>query len=74
MFTSWSEVSTPAELSMASVLMRTPASAASMRPSCVQPRLPPSATTLQRRSAPLMRSASLARSPTSAWLSLRALM
>ena len=74
MFTSWSEVSTPAELSMASVLMRTPASAASMRPSCVQPRLPPSATTLQRSSAPLMRSASLARSPTSAWLSLRDLM
>ena len=27
MFTSWSEVSTPAELSMASVLMRPPASA-----------------------------------------------
>jgi hypothetical protein len=32
MLTSWSEVSTPAELSMASVLIRTPACAASMRP------------------------------------------
>jgi hypothetical protein len=69
MLTSWSEVSTPAELSMASVLMRTPASAASMRPSWVKPRLPPSPTTLQRSSPPLTRSASLARSPTSAWLS-----
>ena len=32
MFTSWSEVSTPAELSMASVLIRPPAGANSMRP------------------------------------------
>ena len=37
MLTSWSEVSTPALLSMASVLTRTPASAASIRPSWVQP-------------------------------------
>ena len=50
MLTSWSEVSTPALLSMASVLTRTPASAASMRPSWLAPRLPPSPTTLQRRS------------------------
>ena len=65
MLTSWSEVSTPAELSMASVLTRTPCSDASMRPSCDSPRLPPSPTTLQRRSAPLTRIASLARSPMS---------
>ena len=69
MLTSWSEVSTPAELSIASVLRRTPASAASMRPRWVKPRLPPSPTTLQRSSRPSMRSASLARSPTSAWVS-----
>ena len=35
MLTSWSEQSTPAELSIASVLMRPPASAYSMRPRCV---------------------------------------
>ena len=66
MLTSWSEQDTPAELSMASVLMRPPFSAYSTRPSCVKPRLPPSATTLQRRSAPFTRMASFARSPTSA--------
>ena len=37
MLTSWSEVSTPAELSMASVLTRTPCRAASMRPSWLRP-------------------------------------
>ena len=38
MLTSWSEVSTPAELSMKSVLIRPPAAAAySIRPSWVQP-------------------------------------
>ena len=42
MLTSWSEVSTPAELSIASVLTWTPASAASIRPSWLAPRLPPS--------------------------------
>ena len=71
MLTSWSEQLTPAELSMASVLMRPPVSAYSTRPSCVKPRLPPSATTLHRSSAPLTRMASFARSPTSAcdcWL------
>ena len=66
MLTSWSEQSTPAELSMASVQMRPPARANSTRPSWVKPRLPPSPTTLQRSSAPFTRMASLARSPTSA--------
>ncbi len=42
MLTSTSEVLTPAELSMASVLSRMPRSAASMRPRCVMPRLAPS--------------------------------
>ena len=52
MFTSTSEVFTPAELSMASVLRRTPARAASMRPRWVRPRLAPSPTTLARSSRP----------------------
>ena len=72
MFTSWSEVSTPAELSMKSVLSSTPCCAASMRPSWVRPRLPPSPTTLQRRSRPSTRRPLLARSPTSACVSLLA--
>ena len=51
MLTSWSEVSTPAELSMKSVLIRPPSPprprrAYSMRPSWVRPRLPPSPTQL----------------------------
>ena len=49
MLTSWSEVSTPAELSIASVLIRPPFSAYSMRPRCVTPRLAPSPTTLARK-------------------------
>ena len=65
MFTSWSEVSTPAELSMKSVLIRPPASAYSIRPAWVTPRLPPSATTLARSAVASMRTASLARSPAS---------
>lgn len=65
MFTSWSEVSTPALLSMASVLTRPPFCANSIRPSWVRPRLPPSPTTWTRRSAPSTRIASLALSPTS---------
>ncbi|MNM82651.1 hypothetical protein D3C81_946850 [compost metagenome] len=73
MLTSWSEVSTPAELSMKSVLSSTPTCAASIRPSWVMPRLPPSPTILQRSSPPLTRSALLARSPTSAWVSVDAL-
>ena len=54
MLTSWSEVSTPAELSMKSVLIRPPSSLAppasppyrtySIRPAWVRPRLPPSPT------------------------------
>ena len=73
MLTSWSEVSTPAELSIASVLTWTPASAASMRPSWLAPRLPPSPITLHRNAFPLTRIASLARSPISALVSVDAL-
>ncbi len=65
MFTSWSDVSTPALLSIASVLISPPWSAYSTRPSWVNPRLPPSATARQRSSLPLIRSASLVLSPTS---------
>jgi hypothetical protein len=72
MFTSTSEVLTPAELSMASVLRRTPARAASMRPRWVAPRLAPSPITLARSSAPVMRIASLARSPTCSSVSVEA--
>ena len=53
MLTSWSEVSTPAELSMKSVLIRPPAAAPaaySIRPSWVRPRLPPSPTHRARSS------------------------
>ncbi len=69
MFTSWSEQSTPAELSMKSVQMwlRPPAmltvpptSAYSTRPRWVRPRLPPSPITFARSWAPLTRTASLA--------------
>ena len=51
MLTSWSEVLTPAELSMKSVLMRPPRAANSMRARCVTPRLAPSPITLARTSA-----------------------
>lgn len=67
MFTSWSEVSTPALLSMASVLTLPPLRANSIRPSWVAPRLPPSPITLARTSWPSTRIASLALSPTSAF-------
>ena len=73
MLTSWSEVSTPAELSMASVLTRTPQNAASMRPSWERPRLPPSPTTLTRSCLPSTRIGSLARSPIERWSSVEAL-
>ena len=73
MLTSWSEQSTPAALSMASVLSSTPFNAASTRPRWVSPRLPPSTTMAQRRSTPSTRIASLARSPTSALFSVEAL-
>ncbi|SKV10607.1 Uncharacterised protein [Mycobacteroides abscessus subsp. abscessus] len=48
MLTSWSEQSTPAELSSASVLTRPPFNSNSMRPRDVRPRLPPSPITLAR--------------------------
>ena len=73
MLTSWSEVSTPAELSMKSVLTSPPASAYSILAAWVRPRLPPSATTLARNWAASIRTASLARSPASAWVWLLAL-
>ncbi len=73
MFTSWSEVSTPAELSMKSVLIRPPVAAYSIRPSWVSPRLPPSPTHLARSSPPSTRSPSLALSPTWALVSVVAL-
>ena len=73
MLTSWSEQFTPPALSIASVFTRPPASAYSIRPRWVKPRLPPSPTTRQRRSAPFTRTASLALSPTSACVSVRAL-
>ena len=73
MLTSWSEVSTPAELSMKSVLILPPQVAYSMRPSWVRPRLPPSPTQRARTCAPLTRSPSLALSPTSALVSVSAL-
>ena len=50
---------------MASVLIRPPARAYSIRPRCVMPRFAPSPTTRARRSTPSTRNASLARSPTS---------
>ena len=66
MLTSWSEQFTPAELSIASVLMRPPPSANSIRPRWVKPRLPPSPTTRHRSSPASIRTASLSLSPTSA--------
>ena len=72
MLTSWSEVSTPAELSIASVFTRPPVSAYSTRPRWVSPRLPPSPTTRARSCSPSTRTASLALSPTSSALSVEA--
>ena len=72
MLTSWSEQSTPAELSIASMKMRPPPSAYATRARCVKPRLPPSPTTFTRRSSASRRTESFARSPTSACRSLRA--
>ena len=48
MLTSWSEVSTPAELSMKSVFTRPPPSEYSIRAAWVRPRLPPSPMTRAR--------------------------
>ena len=72
MLTSWSEVLTPALLSSASVLSRTPARAASTRPAWVMPRFAPSPSTFARNSRPSTRIASLARSPASDWVSVLA--
>ena len=66
MFTSWSDMSTPPELSTASVFSRTPFVQNSIRPRCVSPRLPPSATTRALTSLAFTRTRSFARSPTSA--------
>jgi hypothetical protein len=66
MLTSWSEVSTPAELSMKSVLTSPPPSAYSTLASSVRPRFPPSPTTLALSSDASTRTASLDRSPASA--------
>ena len=70
MLTSWSLQFTPAALSMASVWTSPPATAYSMRPSWVSPRFPPSTTIRHRSSLPFTRTPSLARSPTSALVSV----
>ncbi len=72
MLTSWSEQSTPAELSRASVLIRPPARSNSIRPRSVTPRLPPSPITLARTWFPSTRIASFDLSPTSAFDSVDA--
>ena len=69
MLTSWSEASTPPELSTASVLIRPPAAQYSSRARWVKPRLPPSPTTRARTELASTRTRSLARSPTSAFSS-----
>ena len=74
MLTSLSEQSTPALLSMKSVLIRPPFSANSIRPAWVMARLAPSPMTLALSSLASARSESLAGSPTCAWLWLDALM
>ena len=74
MFTSWSEVSTPAELSMKSVLTRPPPSAYSILASWVRPEVPALADRpWPARWAASTRTASLDRSPASAWTWLEAL-
>src|SRR5918999_623670 len=69
MLTSWSEQSTPAELSSASVLILPPPAAYSIRARWVRPRLPPSPITRQRSSEASTRTASLALSPASVCVS-----
>ena len=73
MLTSWSEQSTPAELSIESVLQRPPAKSYSMRAFWVIPRLAPSPITLAPASGALILIPSFARSPASAWVSTVAL-
>jgi hypothetical protein len=72
MLTSTSEVLTPAELSMASVLSGRRLQAIGDAAFWVMPRLAPSPTTLTRSSSPVMRMASLARSPIASSASLSA--
>ncbi len=68
-FTSWSDMSTPPELSSASVFALPPLSENSMRARCVKPRFPPSPTAWQRSWSTLTRTASFDGSPASAWVS-----
>ena len=63
--TSWSLQSTPAELSIASVLWRPPCWLYSVRPRCVIARFAPSPITFARSSLALMRTLSFTLSPTS---------
>ena len=65
MLTSWSLVSTPAELSMKSVLIRPPPREYSTRAAWVQPRLPPSPAQRARTCVASIRTASFVRSPAS---------
>jgi hypothetical protein len=74
MLTSLSEVSTPALLSMKSVLIRPPRSANSIRPAWVTARFAPSPTTFARISLASARSESFDGSPTALWLWVDALM
>ncbi len=74
MLTSMSEELTPAELSIASVLIWPPRRANSIRPRCVTREIGTFADDLRPDLAALTRIASLARSPTRPWVSLDALM
>ena len=65
--TSWSEVSTPAELSMKSVLIRPPGCANSMRPRCVKPEVASLAGDLRAELDAVDRRWSFVRSPASAF-------
>jgi hypothetical protein len=69
MLTSLSEQSTPAELSMKSVLMRPPLAAKAMRAAWVTPKFAPSPIAVARSSSASTRRRSLAGSPTVALFS-----
>ena len=73
MLTSWSEQSTPAELSMKSVLIRPPLSANSMRPFWVQPEIAALAHHLAAQLLAVHADRVVGRSWASAWLSAAAL-
>ncbi len=72
MFTSLSEQSTPAELSIKSVLIDPPLRAKAMRAACVTARLAPSPITLAPSVSASTRSRSLSGSPTAALFSAAA--